>query len=95
MTTNLILDDDLLALAQKVGGLKTKKATVNAALKEFIQRHQREEISKTLRPVDYDPALITRKRERNDEGSRDYGLPKDDAVLLKYCLGLFFDTLLR
>jgi Arc/MetJ family transcription regulator len=56
MTTNLILDDDLLALAQKVGGLKTKKATVNAALKEFIQRHQQEEISKLFGTVDYDPA---------------------------------------
>jgi Arc/MetJ family transcription regulator len=56
MTTNLILDDDLLALAQKVGGLKTKKATVNAALKEFIQRRQQEEISKLFGTVDYDPA---------------------------------------
>lgn len=56
MTTNLILDDDLLALAQKVGGLKTKKATVNAALKEFIQRRRQEEISKLFGAVEYDPA---------------------------------------
>jgi Arc/MetJ family transcription regulator len=56
MTTNLTVDDDLLTLAQKVGGLKTKKATVNAALKEFIQRRQQEEISKLFGAVEYDPA---------------------------------------
>jgi Arc/MetJ family transcription regulator len=56
MATNLALDDDLLALAQKVGGLKTKKATVNTALKEFIQRRRQEEISKLFGTVDYDPA---------------------------------------
>ena len=34
MATNLALDDNLLKLALKVGGFKTKKDTVNAALRE-------------------------------------------------------------
>jgi Arc/MetJ family transcription regulator len=44
MATNLALDNDLLTLALKVGGFKTKKETVNAALKEFIERHKQTEI---------------------------------------------------
>ncbi|TXK96891.1 DUF2191 domain-containing protein [Methylococcaceae bacterium CS1] len=37
MATNLALDNSLLNLALQVGGFKTKKDTVNAALKEFIE----------------------------------------------------------
>ena len=44
MSTNLALDDNLLETALKVSGLKTKKDTVNAALKEFIERRKQKEI---------------------------------------------------
>ncbi len=44
MATNLALDPKLLDLALKVGGLKTKKDTVNTALKEFIERRKQQEI---------------------------------------------------
>lgn len=44
MATNLALDDKLLDAALKVGGLKTKKDTVNAALKEFVERRKQKEI---------------------------------------------------
>ena len=44
MPTNLALDDNLLEEALKVGGLKTKKDTVNAALKEFVERRKQQEI---------------------------------------------------
>jgi len=44
MATNLALDNSLLDLALKVGGYKTKKETVNAALKEFVERHKQREI---------------------------------------------------
>jgi len=56
VATNLALDDSLLSLAQKIGGMKTKKETVNAALKEFIQRRRQEEISKLFGTIEYDPA---------------------------------------
>ncbi|TXL13831.1 DUF2191 domain-containing protein [Methylococcaceae bacterium HT4] len=44
MATNLALDNSLLNLALQVGGFKTKKDTVNAALKEFIERHKQLEV---------------------------------------------------
>ena len=45
MATNLALDDRLLETALKIGGLKTKKDTVNAALKEFVERRKQKEIT--------------------------------------------------
>jgi Arc/MetJ family transcription regulator len=54
MATNLALDDNLLALAQKVGGMKTKKDTVNAALKEFIERRRQEEIISLFGTIEWD-----------------------------------------
>ncbi len=48
MATNLSIDPDLLDAAWKAGGLKTKKDTVNLALKEFIQRRQATDILSLL-----------------------------------------------
>jgi Arc/MetJ family transcription regulator len=44
MVANLAIDDALLVQAQGIAGLKTKRETVNLALKEFIQRRKQEEI---------------------------------------------------
>ena len=44
MTTNLAIDEKLLKQAFEISGLKTKKATVNLALQEFIQRRKQKEI---------------------------------------------------
>lgn len=44
MATNLAIDPDLLNEALDVGGLHTKKETVNQALREFIQRRKQREI---------------------------------------------------
>ena len=56
MATNLELDDNLLALAQKVGGMKTKKDTVNSALKEFIERRRQEEVVSLFGTIEWDGA---------------------------------------
>ena len=45
MATNLSIDTDLLDEALHVGGLTTKKATVNQALAEFVQRRKQKEIT--------------------------------------------------
>lgn len=37
MRTNIVLDDCLMNAALKIGGLKTKRATIENALKLFIQ----------------------------------------------------------
>mgnify|MGYP006371099783 FL=1 len=54
MATNLALDDRLLNQAVEIGGLKTKKATVTLALKEFIQRRKVESLIDAFGTVDFD-----------------------------------------
>ena len=61
VATNLAIDDKLLSLAQKIGGLKTKKDTVNTALKEFIQRREQEEVIKLFGTIEFDPAYDYKK----------------------------------
>lgn len=55
MATNLAIDEELLNNALKVGGLKTKKDTVNLALKEFIQRRKTADIIDLFGQVNYGP----------------------------------------
>jgi Arc/MetJ family transcription regulator len=45
MATNLSIDTNLLNEALLIGGLTTKKATVNQALAEFVQRRKQREIT--------------------------------------------------
>ena len=45
MATNLSIDSKLLNEALKIGGFKTKKDTVNQALKEFVQKRKQQEIT--------------------------------------------------
>lgn len=54
MATNLAIDEMLLAEALEIGGLKTKKATVNEALREFVQRRRQKEILKLFGTIDFD-----------------------------------------
>lgn len=46
MVTNVDIDDELMAEAQKRSGLKTKKDIVNAGLLELIKHHQRLDVMK-------------------------------------------------
>ena len=55
MPTNLAIDEILLSEAQKAGGLKTKKATVNQALREFIQKSKQLDTLKLFGQIDFDP----------------------------------------
>ncbi len=41
MPTNLAIDDTLLAEALRLGEQRTKRATVNEALVEYVQRRKR------------------------------------------------------
>ena len=54
MATNLAINNELLETALKAGGLKTKKDTVNLALKEFIQRRKSADIISMFGKVEYD-----------------------------------------
>jgi hypothetical protein len=55
MATNLAIDNELLNEALKISGLKTKKDTVNLALKEFVSRHKQLEIINLFGKMDPDP----------------------------------------
>ncbi|HMC11537.1 MAG TPA: type II toxin-antitoxin system VapB family antitoxin, partial [Pirellulaceae bacterium] len=61
--TNLAIDEKLLNEALTIGGYKTKRETVNEALREFVQRRQRLELVKLFGKVDYD-TRYDYKRER-------------------------------
>lgn len=54
MATNLNINEKLLSEAQKIGMHKTKKATVNEALKEYIQRRKQSEITEIFGTIDYE-----------------------------------------
>ena len=55
--TNLEIDDRLLAKAQKAGGHKTKKATVNDALAEYIRHRDQRGVTKLFGSVVFEPAF--------------------------------------
>lgn len=54
MASNLAIDDKLLEEALSISGLKTKKDTVNYALKEFINRRKQLEILDLFGKLDPD-----------------------------------------
>jgi len=64
MATNLAIDENLLLDALKAGNLKTKKDTVNEALREFIQRRKQAEIIKIFGSIDFDPKYNHKKGRR-------------------------------
>jgi hypothetical protein len=63
MPTNLAIDDRLLQEAQKIGRHRTKRETVTAALREYIQHRKQQEILELFGKIDYDPDYDY-KRER-------------------------------
>ncbi len=54
MATNLSIDPDLLDEALHISGLKTKKETVNQALKEFVRRRKQREIATLFGKLPHD-----------------------------------------
>ncbi len=55
MATNLAIDPEILATAHKIGGHRTKKATVTEALEEYIQRREQRRVLELFGTIDYDP----------------------------------------
>lgn len=55
MPTNLAIDDKLLEEALRIGGHRTKKATVTEALEEYIQRRKQAAIIELFGTIDVDP----------------------------------------
>jgi len=53
MATNLAINNELLVSAFNIGGLKTKKETINLALEEFIQRRKRKDAMELFGKIDF------------------------------------------
>jgi len=66
MATNLGIDPDLLERALAIGGERTKKATVNRALQEFIARRSQARLLELFGTLDWN-ADYDYKRERSRE----------------------------
>lgn len=64
MATNLAIDDQLLQEAQRVGGHRTKKDTVNEALREYIQRRQQAKVVDLFGQIEFDKAYDYKKQRR-------------------------------
>lgn len=54
MATNLQLDEELISEAQKLGKHASKRATVENALREYVQRRKQLKIFGLFGQIDYD-----------------------------------------
>jgi Arc/MetJ family transcription regulator len=64
MATNLAIDDRLLNEARRIGGHRTKKATVTEALNEYIQRRRQQKILDLFGKVSVDPGYDYKSQRR-------------------------------
>ena len=63
MARNLAIDPKLLNKALEAGGEKTKKATVNRALREFIARREQERLLELFGKLDWDDEYDYRREQ--------------------------------
>lgn len=68
MPTNLAIDDRLLEEARKVGGHHTKRETVTAALREYIDHRKQQEVLSLFGRIEYERGYDY-KRERKTKRS--------------------------
>lgn len=54
MATNLEIDDKLIQEALKLGGHHTKRAVIEAALKEYVQRRKQLKITELFGTIEYE-----------------------------------------
>jgi len=62
MPTNLALDDKLIEEALKIGRHKTKRETVNAALREYILSRKQQKVKELFGTIEYDSSYDYKKQ---------------------------------
>ncbi|QND14614.1 type II toxin-antitoxin system VapB family antitoxin [Rhizobium leguminosarum] len=67
MRTNIDIDDALLDAAMTATGLATKKATVEQALQNLVERHRRGNAIANLAGIGWDGDLDVIRRDRPDD----------------------------
>ncbi len=70
MATNLALDDKLIAEAVRISGHRTKKAAVNHALTEYIERRKQRAIVDLFGRIDLPPAAGMKRQRNAAQGTR-------------------------
>jgi Arc/MetJ family transcription regulator len=61
MRTNIELNDELVAEAQRFSGLRTKREVVEAALRDFVARHRQRDMLGLASEALIDPAYDVRR----------------------------------
>ena len=61
MATNLAIDNQLLEQALELGNFKTKKETVNSALKEFVEKRKQLEVINLFGTIYFDESYDYKK----------------------------------
>ena len=64
MATNLEIEPSLLEQAVEVGGHRTKRAAVEAALTEYVNRRKQLGVLKLFGQIDFDPDYDYKKARR-------------------------------
>ncbi len=62
MATNLAIDEKLLAEALKIGKHRTKKATVEEALQEYVRHRKQLQALELFGKIDFDPDYDYKKQ---------------------------------
>jgi Arc/MetJ family transcription regulator len=70
MRTNIELDDDLVAEAMTASGLRTKKATIEKALRAFVNGHRRRAAIDSLSGIGWDGDLAAMRQGRGGRGEK-------------------------
>ena len=69
MPTNLSIDPELLERALELSGERTKKATVNKALLEFIAHREQKRIAGLFGKLDWDSGYDYKKERTRNESA--------------------------
>ncbi|HEY0792767.1 MAG TPA: type II toxin-antitoxin system VapB family antitoxin [Chthoniobacterales bacterium] len=67
MATNVQLDEDLMAEAMRLGHHPSKRAAIEAALREYVEHRKQADVLELFGEIDYDPAYdykVLRKKSR-------------------------------
>ena len=65
MPTNLALDPELLEEAHRIGGHRTKKATVTEALREYIMKRKQQKVLELFGLIEYEEEYDYKPQRRH------------------------------
>lgn len=67
MAPNLAIDDEIIEEARRIGGHRTKKEAVTAALLEYVRKRQRLRVLELFGQVEFDPDYDYKAARRRGE----------------------------